>query len=135
MNTTYDHNPNIDSKDRVILIQRWTKRDEIQGPRVGDFVEMPDGTLRRFTYDWGEDIQTTTATFGEGSHYLCDTGGVSYSGALDQAIPKNDLTLIEGEHLGRFWFFHHDVHVGHNGVDVVLPCRLYRYAPSAPPTA
>ena len=127
MSTTYEHNPNLDSKDRIILVQRWAKREEHQGPRVGDFVEMPDGTLRRFTYDWGEDIQTTCLNFGEGSHYLCDNGVASYSGALDRAIPKAEIIPLEGEHPGRFWIFHHDIPAAHNGVDVVLPCRIYRH--------
>ena len=119
----------FDEQDALIVFARAALRDQRPGPRVGDFVLMPDGHMHRFTYDWGEDIQTTSKGFGEGSHYLCAGGGVSYSGALDEALPKDCLEEMPDPLMGNFWIFHHDLHTAHNGVTFSIPCRAYRYIP------
>jgi len=119
----------LDERDRDILFKRVQERDEIEGPKVGDFVRFPDGRLERFTYDWDDAIQTTMKGFGEGSFYLHENGGSSYSGGLDPAIPKECLTKLPEIKDGRFWFFHHNYATAHNGVDVMVPCRVYGYIP------
>jgi len=119
--------PQFDERDAQILKQRIAMWAEIQGPRVGDFVKMKDGTLRRFTHDWGDDIQTTVGPVhpcsGDASFYF---GGdyMSFSGSLDHAIPKSSLREI-GEQEGGAWFFHHNEMRAHNGVSVRVPFRVY----------
>ena len=115
----------LDSQDAAILAARQTLRDKIQGPRIGDFVSMKDGTLRRFTYDWGDAIQVTSTLPGSQRFYLHHDGRLDYSGGLDQAIPKTRLKPTGKTQPGSAWFFHHDHHRAHNGVDVTLPCRVY----------
>ena len=120
---------NLDAKDAALYQARLTDWGAIDGPRVGDFVEMLDGTLRRFTHDWGESIQTTVGDrhpcAGDQSFYW---GGdyMSFSGSLDPAIPKLSLELTEQKRDGWAWFFHHDEMRAHNGVSVAVPCRVYR---------
>ena len=123
--------PAFDEQDAQIVLARAALREQRQGPRVGDFVLMPDGHMHRLTYDWGDSIQTTTKGFGEGSHYLSACGGVSYSGALDEALPKDCLEELPEPVMGNFWIFHRDVHTAHNGVTFSIPCRVYRYTPRA----
>ncbi len=120
----------FDNRDGDMLHQRIMARDTTNGPRIGDYVNMPDGSLRRFTHDWGDTIQTTTPKFGYGSYYL-GTGYSSYSGALDPGIPKSGLKDTGNPRDGAFWFFHHDYMTAHNGVDFTIPCRVFQYRPAA----
>lgn len=119
-----------DEKDLELLADRIKARDKRQGPRVGDFVQLTDGTERRFTHDWGSDIQTTVGPShpcdGDASFYLGNNGGADFSGSLDRAIPKSQLTDTGETKSARFWFFHHDYMTAHNGVSVVAPCRVFR---------
>ena len=122
--------PEFDDKDAAILAERiaqWTKRN---GPRVGDFVHMPDGTLRRFTHDWDDSLQTTCGgshpCAGDQSFYL-GKGFMSFSGSLDSSIPLERITWMPGEiKEGGCWFFHHDFMTAHNAVYAKVPCRVYK---------
>ena len=123
-------NPRFDGRDGDMLHQRIMARDVFNGPRIGDFVKMPDSTLRRFTHDWGDDIQTTTPRFSGGSFYL-GNGCASYSGALDAAILKTKIKNTGKTRDGAFWFFHHDFSTAHNGVHFTIPCRIFEYQKAA----
>ncbi|HEY2530256.1 MAG TPA: hypothetical protein VGJ20_20360 [Xanthobacteraceae bacterium] len=121
----------LDAIDGTILAERTLKRSARSGPRVGDFIHMLDGTLRRFTYHWGDGMQTTyrwrdTGEVGTGSFYLDRSGDVSYSGSLDDAIPLSQIEQTDEQKEGVFWFFHHNESRAHNGVDVKVPCRVFR---------
>lgn len=120
--------PDFDEKDAAILAERQAAFDTRKGPRVGDFIVMPDKTLRRFTHDWGESIQTTCKPheFGPESFYITEDGFASYSGALDPAIDKKLIIETESTKDGYFWFFHHNHVQAHNGVHATMPCRVYR---------
>ncbi len=119
--------PTFDLQDAAILAERTEKRDRLRGPRIGDFVIFPDGHEGRFTHDWGDEIQTTSRKFGgDASFYLSASGHGDYSGGLDPSIAKSKLVDTKELKNGRFWFFHHDDHYAHNGVDVEVPCRVYR---------
>lgn len=121
--------PKFDARDQEIKDQRLKIWDARTGPRVGDFVIMPDGQTLRFAHDWGEDIQTTSRMFhGDSSFYF--SGTCSHSGALDDAIPKTCLSDTGELRLGPVWFFHHDHASARNGVRTTIPCRVYRYVPA-----
>jgi|GEM_PF-5726157 len=120
--------PKFDAIDEAILDKRFARFIARGGPAVGDYVIMPDGDYRRFTYDWGDDIQTTSGC-GNESFYLTAGGAMDYSGGLDDAIPKAQLIHCEEYKPGTVWFFHHDDHRAHNGVYVQVPCRVYRFYP------
>ena len=118
----------LDEIDSGILAARATLRNRFPGPRVGDFIRMRDGSLRRFTHDWGDGIQVTCTGkgLGGGRFYLDNHGRADYSGALDPAIPTAKIAPTSETMLGAFWFFRHNSARAHNGVDVEAVCRVYR---------
>lgn len=123
--------PQFDAIDGTILAERTLKRSARSGPRVGDFIHMLDGTLRRFTHHWGDGLQTTyrwreTGVVDLGSFYLDREGIADYSGGLDSTIPLSQIEST-GEHQdGDFWMFHHNESRAHNGVHFKVPCRVFR---------
>lgn len=119
----------FDAKDAVIFAARVAAWNLREGPRVGDFVRMPDNSLRRFTHDWGDAIQTTNPRLGDASFYLGD-GYVDFSGSLDPAIRKDRLHLTEAIERGRFWMFHHGQTGARRGVHEYAPCRVYHCTPA-----
>ncbi len=120
------HPNEFDDRDCAILAKREAAWNSKPGPRVGDFVIMPDGALRRFTYNWGDGLQTT---WGEeaGSFYL-DNGFASYSGGLEPSIPNERIEDTGETRPGLFWFFHHDEARAHNGVSFTIACRVFKVA-------
>ena len=116
--------PTFDKRDAEILAASIKARDSFDGPRIGDFIRMKNGELRRFTYRWPEGIQTTWK--GEsGSFYLDKEGYVSYSGSLESQIPFSRIRDTGQFREGAFWFFHHGFQQAFHGVDCRAPCRVY----------
>lgn len=113
----------FDEIDAAIREKRLVRWHSIVGPRVGDFVQMPDGELRRFAYSWGDSLQTTWG--GDGSFYWMASGHLSMSGGLDVSIPVGRIQDTGETQDGACWFFHHDSSGAHRGVTCTLPCRVY----------
>lgn len=114
--------PGFSAEDARILADRITAREKIEGPRIGDFV-WKQGTLKveRFSHDWGDTIQSSEG----GSFYLGSEGYASFSGSLNDAIPKKSLELMAHEENGSFWFFHEGLPGGNRGVPCYAKCRVY----------
>jgi len=105
-----------------ILEERMQAYNTIIGPRVGDFVILPDGKYDRFTYVWPDGIQTGGAN---GSFYLGQSF-MSYSGGLDPAMNFSDIRQVNGEsRMGSVWFFHHNHYCAHNAVEYKVPFRVF----------
>lgn len=115
----------LDKQDAELLAYREIAYNTHNGPRVGDYVQMLDGSLQRFSHDWGDDIQTTDGKYGA-SFYISKNGYVEMSGGLNKAILKSTLELLPETKEGSFWFFRHDLAMAHNGVDVKIVCRIYK---------
>lgn len=120
----------LDSEDLKIQADRNKQRSKILGPRVGDYIEMLDGSLRRFTHDWGDSLQTTVGTnhpcSGDESFYLCDNGALSFSGSLAPPIDISNIADTGKTRSGGCWFFHRDYATAHNGVRAEVDCRIYK---------
>jgi hypothetical protein len=118
--------PQFDQRDAEILKERVAQLNKRSGPRVGDFVRFPDGTVRRFSYIWdfedGSDISAQTA--GGGSFHLGECG-VSFSGTLFSGIPGKSLTLTNEKRNGDVWFFHHGFAGADCGVNAVVEFRVF----------
>lgn len=121
--------PQFDKRDAEIRLAAIAARDRVRGPRVGDYVRMGDGTLRRFTYHWGDSIQTTVGEAhpcsGDASFYLGSDGGMSFSGSLNRGIPVAQIESTEKVLEGSAWFFHHGQPAAHCGVSCSIPCRVF----------
>lgn len=119
--------PTFDEIDQELLDARIAARKALEGPQVGDWIKMLDGTVRRFTHNWGDGLQTTIGNGDSGRFYFSKCGHLSYSGGLDDMIPLDRIEPCENELLPGFaWFFHHDSSGAHRGVDCVVECRVYR---------
>lgn len=112
--------PVFDEKDAIILSKRTQLWNERKGPRVGDYIRLLSGECERFTYPCPDGLQT-----GLGSFYL-GSGYSSYSGSLNPLVSFDKIQDTGDIMDGIFWFFHHDMHCAHNGVDVKVPCRVYK---------
>lgn len=112
----------LDETDNAILAEKIVARENIAGPRVGDYVSFPTGELERISHDWGEALQTSPG----GSFFLYRNGQGSFSGGLNPATPLDKLELTHVQLPGSFWFFHHDRAGAGRGVHFEIPCRVYR---------
>ena len=74
--------PQFDERDRAILEARSNAFHQHTTPQVGDFVIFADGTERRISHNWGDEVQTSD----DGSFYLGD-GYMSFAGSLYTSIP------------------------------------------------
>lgn len=127
-------NDQLDARDAAILAERVAALDAVPGVRVGDYVRFPDlPVLRRVSYVWRDEhgavlsVQTTTG----GSFYL-GRGYVSMSGGMSPGVPEDAFTLTDETRGGSVWFFHHDWHTAHNGVDAVVDFRVFAASTPAP---
>lgn len=118
--------PKFDERDAEILAERIAEYDARQGPRVGDYVRFADDVTRRISYVWRDEHETvfSVQTSTGGSYYL-GKGYVSMSGSLFGGVKPDTLTLTDETRDGGVWFFHHDWHTAHNGVDVTVPFRVF----------
>jgi hypothetical protein len=114
----------LDDTDENILFERVTRRSHHQGMRIGDFVILKDGDVRRVTFDWGPDVQLTVNGEG-GSFYLTANGVMDYSGGLSLPFKKTRFAMKTELREGACWFFHHDRPRAHNGVAASVPCRVF----------
>ena len=117
----------LDEIDSAIRAERLALFDAISAPRVGDWIQMLDGSIRQFTHDWGADgLQVTSGIGGAGSFYLDSAGRQDYSGGMDPIVPLTRMVPTDEIKLGAVWFFHHGQQRAHNGVYTDVPCRVYR---------
>lgn len=114
----------LDSIDAGILQEILIRREQIEKPRVGDYVLFETGQLERVSHDWDDRFQTSPS--GTGSIFLYSNGHGSFSGSLNPAIPSSSMTLLQVLHPGRYWFFHHGIAGAGRGVDFEIPCRVYK---------
>lgn len=121
-------NPELDARNLEILRKRAIAYASRNGPEVGDFARMPDGTLRRFTHDWGDGLQTTCGPphpcAGDHSFYLSEHGA-DFSGSLDAIVTISRIHATEESTPGNFWFFRDNYVTGHNGIGVRMLCRVF----------
>ena len=123
---TPKNNSHLDAIDTEIVANitaDWLDRANGK-PRVGDFVEYADGSLKRCCNDTGNGQQVTKAI--ERDYHAGRFGCVHYSGGLESDIPWTQLVEQKGEvRPGRFWIFHHGVGGGGRGIEFFMPCRVF----------
>jgi hypothetical protein len=119
--------PTFDEQDARIRDERVAAWNETPGPRVGDFLIMPDDAALRLTHDLGDEIQTTCPRIDGGGAFFLYHGVMNYSGTLDKPLPKSAMVDTGAVREGSAWFFHHHDVKAHNGVHFKVPCRVFRY--------
>ena len=117
----------FDDRDEDLRQQGIVFWNQKTSPRVGDFVEFPDGTLTRIAVLYSDRFQITTPPTG-GSFYFA-WWYCSHSGGCGEAFPLSDLEYTGQLREGPVWFFHHNVVGAHRGVTCTIPCRIYRLVP------
>lgn len=117
----------LDSVDAMIIKRCLVKLDSDERVRVGDYVIFTDDVVRRVSYVWRDetDAAFSVQTSDGGSFHLGD-GYVSFSGSLHPGVSPDTLTRTDDTRDGAVWIFHHDRWTAHNGIDAVVPFRVYR---------
>lgn len=116
-------NPGLDAKQLAIAARLAQPCLSQQGPEVGYFIRLKDGSLTRFTHKWEHGLQTE---FGGSSSFYLGDGYVSHSGGLDSVI-ANTAIQPTGETLpGVFWFFKDNQRGAGRNINVNLPCPVFQ---------
>lgn len=119
--------PEFDERDAAIVAYRVGRYQErckhVDRPTEGEFVIFPDGTFGRVSHDWVDSAQTSP-----GGSFHFGEYGFSFSGGLDDAIPRKHFTLTDETREVPAWIFHHDHWTAHNGVDCMVPVRVWKCA-------
>jgi hypothetical protein len=119
-----DRNPQI-------LAQRQAEYNKIEGPRLGDFLQLPDGTVTRLAIDcepFGPTHKQFQTGHARGSFYFSG-GSVSYSGTLDLGvmIEKAELELVPDQSMnGEVWIFDQGEVGPHRSVYFPIPFRVFK---------
>jgi hypothetical protein len=123
--------PVFDERDAIILARKQIAFDTSVGPRSGDVVEFANGIVRRVSHIWPDEADPDLQTSDGGSWYLGD-GYMSFSGTLHRSVRASTLTDTGETREMPAWFFHHDFHQAHSGVEVMVRVRVYRCNVEAP---
>lgn len=121
-----EDNSHLDERNQEIaseITRAWN--GHLGMPRVGDFVQMPNGTQRRCAHAWDDGMQTCDG----GSFSISTSGRASMSGSLYPSQLWDYFKDTGHRKKGRFWFFSHGRAGAGRGVDFYLPCRVYRLEP------
>lgn len=113
----------LDAKDQALLAAILPVREQIERPRMGDYVRFPTGELERFSHDWGAEFQTSPVP--AASFYLHTHGNASVGGSLNPSTPLDSMRLTDESLDGTYWFFHHGEAGPGRRINFSIPCRVY----------
>lgn len=108
-----------------VLCKHVAMFNTLDGPRVGDYVELPNGDLRRIcvTHFDGDAQMTPSETSGS---FNIDGGACDYSGTCGDVFKLIELRFLHRYKLGSVWFFKDGMPTAHSGIDAEVPMRIYR---------
>lgn len=109
-----------------LLKEREKRFNEKSGPRVGDYVLLPNGKYDRFTQEYENKDWIQAGGSSESSFYFFPSGGLTYSGTLNEGYPRKDLILTSETKDGKCWFFDRDRGAANNGVYFRSTFRVFR---------
>jgi hypothetical protein len=121
-------NKGLDSVTASHLLDCIIAHEERQGMRLGDYVQLRNGELRRVAHIWPDTVQLTTSLTG-GSFQLGKCG-VSYSGGLEPGVPLQDIIPSRwnnstGNIGGTFWVCERGILQAECAVYVTVQCRYF----------
>lgn len=111
-----------DPKNLANLAEFMAEYDKRDVPREGDWVRHPCGRMSRITADWESHVQVGGTGCGR---YHLNKYGVSYSGACDPGVLVAGLRKMEEVKDGSVWIWNRGYVGAGEGVDFVVPFRVY----------
>lgn len=114
----------VDARDQEMIDEAMARRAKITHPIEGDVVIFSDLVKRRISYE--NNFMNSVQTSDGGSFHLHSSGTMSFSGGLYGSIPVAVLTDTGRTEPAWAWIFHHGVGKAHNGVDFVVPVRVWK---------
>lgn len=123
----------LDQIDHDNACRKLLKFDAVETPRVGDYVIFADGRERRISYVYGPDWEELSGVqTSDGGSWYFGNGYCDFSGALYPIVRMDTLTRTDEIKMGSVWFFHHGYHTAGNGIDFMIPFRVYKCSVEAP---
>jgi hypothetical protein len=117
----------IDPTNLALLERRVKARNDLIGPRVGDWVRRPDGRETRITHVFNfEEKLVQDGGVARGQFHLLSDGHESYSGGLDSSFPATRLRLTGERKQGMVWIFDRDYAGAGRGVEFWIEERVYK---------
>lgn len=120
----------FDDFDKGILSERQSARYSRNEHLIGDIILHLDGSKTRITHVWNDTVQNTTGkdenAINHGGFYLGCSGAMSYSGSLNEGLPKTHLKNTNSFEKVKAWFFHHGRSEAHNGVHFECRVRVWQ---------
>ena len=102
------------------LTEARNKRTEIL---VGDYFQMPDGSISRVTYCHDNGVQDGG---GSGSFFLHKSGGSSYSGGLDGIKPYDKIKPTDRTQRALFWIFSKNWSGANRGLYFYIDVKVWK---------
>lgn len=115
--------PRFDDRDARIVAERCAKWEQRDGPRVGDFCQLKDGSLRRVAETYGDVLQLADQAR-EGHFYLGEQS-MRFAGRFGEAMPTGSFMRMPFSRKGRCWIYHHNRPEKSDPVDTEVNCRVY----------
>lgn len=117
----------FDARDEELRQQGLAYWNDVEGPRVGDYVRMPSGEIERISTKTSTHFQVAEPRFG--ASYYWAWWYCSFSGGHKPVLHKLSALVFTGTtHDGDVWVFHHDQAGAHRGVSCTIPSRLWHLA-------
>jgi hypothetical protein len=113
----------IDDKHLSMVNKIIEARKSIEGFALGDFVEFKN-TTRRISNIMSGRVQTSDLN--DGSYHIFRSGYASFSGGLYSSLENEKLELTKEITFGSFWIFYHGNVEAHNGIDILVPCKVWK---------
>ena len=106
-----------------LINKRIEQFSKVDGPRVGDYIILKDGTYGRFTSEWDDKIQIGGEV--NGSYYF-GYGYLSHSGGCGRAINQTNMELTSEIYIGTVWFSCDDISGADRRVYANIEHRVFR---------
>lgn len=114
--------------NQEIIRSRSTLYDSLEGPRIGDYIKLPNDQFYRIT-NFNRNNQFGIGT---GSYFLGE-GHLSFSGTANDWLTVSDIKLTAEQKAGSSWIFDQNKVRAGGRVDFQIPFRVYELVPEFDP--
>jgi len=114
---------NICLKNMDIIANLTEARNKRNDILVGDYLEMPDGSITRVTYCHDDCIQDGG---GSESFFLFPSGNASYSGGLNSGKPIDKIKFTGQTKKALFWIFSNNWSGANRGFYFYIDVKIWK---------